>query len=67
VRRRHRSTAGREAGCGGRGATLGKAFAKANALSQWTQDPTASAAFGLTVRALVPGEDACREVFGVGQ
>jgi hypothetical protein len=48
-------------------ATLGRAFAKANALSMWTQDPTASAAFGLTVRALVPGEDACREVFGVGR
>jgi hypothetical protein len=48
-------------------ATLGRAFAKANALSQWTQDPTANAAFGLTVRALVPGEDACREVFGVGR
>jgi hypothetical protein len=46
--------------------TLGRAFAKANALSQWTQAPTANAAFGLTVRALVPGEDACREVFGVG-
>lgn len=47
--------------------TLGKAFAKANSLSQWTQDPTASASFGLTVRALVPGEDACREIFGVGK
>ena len=46
--------------------TLGAAFAKANTLSQWTQDPTASASFGLTIRALVPGEDACREVFGVG-
>jgi hypothetical protein len=48
-------------------ATLGRAFAKANGLSGWTQDPTASASFGLTVRALVPGEDACREVFGVGR
>jgi hypothetical protein len=48
-------------------ATLGAAFARANALSQWTQDPTANATFGLIVRPLVPGEDACREVFGLGQ
>ena len=48
-------------------ATLGRAFAKANSLSQWTQDPATSASFGLTVRALVPGEDACREIFGVGK
>ncbi len=47
--------------------TFRAAFAKVNALTQWTQNATTSATFGLTVRALVPGEDACREVFGVGQ
>jgi hypothetical protein len=52
---------------GAAAATFGAAFAKANALTQWTQNATTSATFGLTVRALVPGEDACREVFGVGQ
>jgi hypothetical protein len=52
---------------GAAAATFRDAFAKANALTQWTQNATTSATFGLTVRALVPGEDACREVFGVGQ
>ncbi len=46
--------------------SLGDALAKANALTQWVQSPTTSATFGLTVRPLAPGEDACREVFGVG-
>ena len=45
---------------------LGKVFASSS-LSQWTQDPTTSATFGLTVLGLVPGEDACREIFGVGR
>ncbi|MEI7745302.1 MAG: hypothetical protein WCK58_16325, partial [Chloroflexota bacterium] len=44
--------------------TLGKALAAANALSAWVQDPTTSATFGLTVRPLTPGEDACAETFG---
>lgn len=42
-------------------------LAKANALSPWVQDPQMSATFGLTVRALTPGEDACAETFGIGQ
>jgi hypothetical protein len=36
----------------------------ANQLTQWTQDPQFSAAYGLTVRPMVPGEDVCREIFG---
>ena len=43
---------------------LGAAFAKANQLTQWTQDPTTSATFGLTVRPIVTGENPCAEVFG---
>ncbi len=45
-------------------ATLLPALDKANSLTQWTQDPSTSASFGLTVRPMVPGEDVCREVFG---
>jgi hypothetical protein len=45
-------------------ATLLAALDKANSLTQWTQDPSTSASFGLTVRSMVPGEDVCREVFG---
>ena len=39
---------------------------QANQLTQWVQDPSTSATFGLTVRPLVPGEDRCREIFGPG-
>jgi hypothetical protein len=42
------------------------ALAKANAQSQWVQSATTNATFGLTVRPLTDGQDACREVFGVG-
>lgn len=44
--------------------TLRPAITAANQLTQWTQDPQASAAFGLTVRPMVPGEDVCRDTFG---
>lgn len=44
--------------------TLRTVLARANMLSQWVQDPTTNATFGLTVRPMVPGEDACRETFG---
>lgn len=47
-------------------AMLRGAFAKANQLTQWVASPTANATYGLTVRSLTPGEDACREVFGPG-
>jgi hypothetical protein len=46
-------------------AALGHAFENANQLSQWVQDPDTSATFGLTVRPIVPGEDPCKEIFGV--
>ncbi len=36
----------------------------ANQLTQWVQDLSTSATFGLTVRPMVPGEDICRETFG---
>jgi hypothetical protein len=39
---------------------------KANSLTQWVLDPSTSATFGLIVRPMTPGEDACREVFGPG-
>jgi hypothetical protein len=45
-------------------ATLLPALQAANQLTPWIQDPSTSATFGLTVRPMVPGEDACREVFG---
>ena len=43
---------------------LRAALGKANMLSQWVQDPTTSATFGLKVRPMVAGEDTCRETFG---
>lgn len=46
--------------------TLRPALAAANALTQWVQDPSLSATFGLTVRPMVPGEDVCSEIFGPG-
>jgi hypothetical protein len=45
---------------------LRPALETANAQTQWVQRPGAKAAYGLTVRPLVDGQDACREVFGVG-
>lgn len=51
---------------GGAVAVLKAAFDKANALTAWTQDPVFSAAWGLTVVPLVPGQDACRTTFGTG-
>ncbi|OGO58743.1 MAG: hypothetical protein A2V85_15150 [Chloroflexi bacterium RBG_16_72_14] len=45
---------------------LRPALQAANQLTFWTQDPETSAAFGLTVRPMVPGEDVCREIFGAG-
>jgi len=47
-------------------AALGAAFAKATQITQWTQDPTTSATFGLTVRPIIAGENPCAEVFGLG-
>jgi hypothetical protein len=46
--------------------TLAAALAKANALTQWTQSESTNATFGLTIRPLTDGQDACREIFGVG-
>lgn len=45
---------------------LRAAFAKGNQLTQWAASPTASETYGLTVRSLTPGEDACRGIFGTG-
>jgi len=45
-------------------ATLAPALGAANQLTQWTQDPTTSATFGLTVRSIATDEDPCAEVFG---
>jgi hypothetical protein len=45
-------------------ATLAPVVAKANQLTQWVQDPTTSATFGLTVRPIVAGENPCKEAFG---
>jgi len=47
-------------------ATFAPALGAANQLTQWTQDPTTSATFGLTVRSVAIDEDPCAEVFGVG-
>ena len=47
-------------------ATLAPALGAANQLTQWTQDPTTSATFGLTVRSIAIDEDPCAEVFGAG-
>lgn len=46
--------------------TLRPALEAANQLTQWVQDPTASASFGLQVRSLLPGENPCRDLFGLG-
>jgi len=43
---------------------LRPALQAANQLTQWVQDPSTSATFGLTVRPMVPGDDICRETFG---
>jgi len=51
---------------GAAAAALRPALNAANALTQWVQDPSTSATFGITVRPMVPGEDVCREVFGPG-
>ena len=45
---------------------LRPALDAATPLTPWVQDPETSATFGLTVRPMVSGEDACREAFGVG-
>ena len=45
--------------------TLRPALEAANQLTQWVQDPETSATFGLTVRAIVAGENPCLEVFGL--
>lgn len=45
---------------------LAAALARANSLTQWTQSESTSAAFGLVVRPVVEGQDACREIFGIG-
>jgi hypothetical protein len=41
------------------------ALVVANALTMWVDSPTTSAAFGLRVRPLLPGEDVCAELFGI--
>ena len=46
-------------------ATLAPVLAQATQLTQWVQDPTTSATFGLTVRPIVAGENPCLEVFGL--
>jgi hypothetical protein len=45
-------------------AALTPVLNKATQLTQWVQDPTTSATFGLTVRIIVAGENPCAEVFG---
>ena len=45
-------------------ATFRVALQNANGLTPWHQDVSTNATFGLTVRPMVPGEDACRETFG---
>ena len=47
-------------------ATLRPALEAANQLTQWVEDETTSATFGMTVRPIVAGEDPCAEVFGSG-
>ena len=47
-------------------ATLRPALEAANQLTQWVQDETTSATFGLTVRPIIAGEDPCAETFGGG-
>jgi hypothetical protein len=45
--------------------TIGAAVAQATQITPWTQDPTTSATFGLTVRPIISGENPCAEVFGL--
>jgi hypothetical protein len=45
-------------------ATLQPVLAQATQASQWTQDPSTSATFGVVARPFVPGEDPCAEWFG---
>ncbi len=45
-------------------AMLQPVLAEANQASQWVQDPTTSATFGVVARPFVPGEDPCAEWFG---
>jgi hypothetical protein len=45
-------------------ATLRPALEAANQLTMWTQDPELSAAYGLTVRPVLAGENPCVETFG---
>jgi hypothetical protein len=45
-------------------ATLRPALEAANQLTMWTQDPEFSAAYGLTVRPILAGENPCAETFG---
>ena len=45
-------------------ATLQPVLAQATQASQWVQDPTTSATFGIVARPFVPGEDPCAEWFG---
>jgi hypothetical protein len=45
---------------------LRPALDAANQLTQWVQDPSTSAAFGLTVRPIIAGENPCAETFGGG-
>jgi hypothetical protein len=51
---------------GGEAAALRPALEAARQTTPWIQDPQFSAAFGLTVRPLLPGEDVCRSLFGAG-
>ncbi|MEO5966521.1 MAG: hypothetical protein ABIR11_13740 [Candidatus Limnocylindrales bacterium] len=39
---------------------------RADQLTQWVQDPTTSATFGITIRPIIAGEDPCAEAFGGG-
>jgi hypothetical protein len=47
-------------------ARLAPALQAANQLTQWAQDPTTSATFGIVARPVIDGEDACLESFGPG-
>jgi hypothetical protein len=44
--------------------TLRPALEQSDQQTQWVQDPTTSATFGITVRPIIAGEDPCAEVFG---
>ncbi len=45
-------------------ATLRPVLTEATQASQWVQDPSTSATFGVVARPFVPGEDPCAEWFG---